>query len=183
MGKMMDAVRKNAMVQGVLMIVFGFLMIVWPGPAIITALYLVAGMLALWGITSVVGYFRVEEEAGRPAPMLVSGVVLLIAALLIVVFPAALASVGSVVLGIVLLFCGVVNAVRSWELRAYADSTWVFSFVVSILIAVGGVVVVVNPFDTAALLVFVLGVCMLVAGVEDVVIEMRARKALKEDRA
>lgn len=182
MEKVFQVLRTNTMVQAGLLVVLGLLLVLWPGVTIVTVLYLTAILLALSGALAVFSYFRVSEEAGRPAGVLVTGVVVLLCALVIALFPGVIAGFFSVVLGAILVLCGVVNAVRSYELRAYQDATWPFSFAVSALIAIGGIVVMVNPFASTSLLVFVLGVVMVVAGAEDLLVEWRARKALREGK-
>ena len=77
---------------------------------------------------------------------------------------------------------GVVNAVRSFELRTYHGNTWVLGLVVSVIVAVGGVVIIVNPFDTTVTFMLVLGILLIVKGVGDLIIEASLSSALKNQR-
>ncbi|WP_418830394.1 DUF308 domain-containing protein, partial [Paraeggerthella sp.] len=66
--------------------------------------------------------------------------------------------------------------------RAYQGSTWIASIVISAAVAIGGVVIVVNPFETTAAFVLMLGVLLIVKGVGDLVIERRLAQASKDLR-
>ena len=95
---------------------------------------------------------------------------------------AAVTGSNSYYLGILLTIGGIVNAVRSVELRAYQGSMWVVTLILSAIIAIGGLVIIVNPFATTAMFVLVLGVLLIVKGVADLVIERRLARMIKEAR-
>ena len=104
----------------------------------------------------------------------------LIIALIAFVFPKVIAGFFSVVLGIVLALCGIVSAVRALELRQYPDYSWVVALVVGVLVAIGGVVIIVNPFESTVTFVLVLGVALLVNGIGELFIEGQLRRLEKQ---
>lgn len=178
MDSFMNIVRSNIIVQAVLSIVVGLLLMFWPGITIVTVLYLVGIIFAIMGISSLITYFR-AAEADRSTGVLATGVLFGIIALIVFLFPQVIAGFFSVVLGIILVICGAVNAVRSMELKKYGQSSWIASLVLSVLIMIGGVVIIANPFQTTSLFVFVLGLIIASNGIIDLIIEAQMRKALK----
>lgn len=178
MSSFMNIVKSNIVAQAVLSIVVGLLLMFWPGITIVTVLYLVGVIFAVMAISSLITYFR-AAEASRDTGVLATGVFFAIIALIVFIFPQVIAGFFSLVLGVILVLCGVVNAVRSMELRAFGHSSWIVALVVSIIIAIGGIVIIANPFETTSLFVFALGTIIFANGIIDLVIDRLSRKAQK----
>ena len=134
---------------------------------VVTIVYLLALYLAVTGVVSLVGYARARDgRSGRSGSTgsLVGGVLLLALALFVFVFPQVVAGFFSLVLGLLLVVGGAVNAARAIELRRYRGGTWTIALVAGIVVALGGVVIVVNPFETTVTFVLVLGVLLVLKG-------------------
>lgn len=182
MKSFLEALRSNMLAQAVTSIALGIFLAFWPGVTILTVVYLLALYLAVSGVASLVAYFRSSGARYRSAGVLANAILLLVLALLVFLFPEAVGGFFSLILGILLTIGGIVNAVRSVELRAYQGSTWVVTLILSAIIAIGGLVIIVNPFATTAMFVLVLGVLLIVKGVADLVIERRLARMMKEAR-
>lgn len=182
MKSFLEALRSNMLAQAVTSIALGIFLAFWPGVTILTVVYLLALYLAVSGVASLVAYFRSSGARYRSAGVLANAILLLVLALLVFLFPEAVGGFFSFILGILLTIGGIVNAVRSVELRAYQGSTWVVTLILSAVIAIGGLVIIVNPFATTAMFVLVLGVLLIVKGVADLVIERRLARMMKEAR-
>lgn len=185
MESIFNIIRSNSLIQAILFIALGLFIAFWPGATIVTIIYLFGALFLLSGVASLVSYFRIKEDVNRPTGVLAVGVFYLILAFLVFLFPQVIASFFSIVLGIILVLCGVVNAVRATELRQYGNGgkSWIVGLAVGILIAVAGVVVLVNPFETSAMLVFFLGIFLFINGVADLLLELYARKVRREINA
>ena len=175
-----DAVRSNMVAQAVLSIVLGLLLAFLPGVTAIAVVYMLAVYLAVSGAASLVAYLRSAGPRYRSPLVLANAVVLLVLALLVFMFPQVVAGFFSLILGVLLLIGGVVNAVRSLELRAYQGGVWVVAMLVSVAVAIGGIVIIANPFATTAMFVLVLGVLLVAKGVSDLVIERKLARLSKE---
>lgn len=182
MKSFLEALRSNMLAQAVTSIALGIFLAFWPGVTILTVVYLLALYLAVSGVASLVAYFRSSGARYRSAGVLANAVVLLVLALLVFLFPEAVGGFFSFILGILLTIGGIVNAVRSVELRAYQGSTWIVTLILSAVIAIGGLVIIVNPFATTAMFVLVLGVLLIVKGIADLVIERRLARMMKDAR-
>ncbi|MCI8469854.1 MAG: hypothetical protein HFJ75_10340 [Eggerthellaceae bacterium] len=176
-------VRSNIVVQAVLFLALGLFLIFMPGVTVTTVIYLMGALLGLSGVASLVSYFRPNGPHTREPGVLMTGVFLLVCALIVFLFPQVIASFFSVALGIVLVLCGVVNAVRAVELRGLDSYSWIVALVISVLIAIGGVVIIWNPFESTVTFIMVLGVLLAVNGAADLLIEWRSREELKHAHA
>ena len=163
MGSFLHAVRSSMVAQAVLSIALGVLLVVWPGITVVTIVYLLALYLAVTGVVSLVGYARARDgRSGRSGSTgsLVGGVLLLALALFVFVFPQVVAGFFSLVLGLLLVVGGAVNAARAIELRRYRGGTWTIALVAGIVVALGGVVDVVTSFHPPVPSVLVRGVLL-----------------------
>ena len=183
MGSFLHAVRSSMVAQAVLSIALGVLLVVWPGITVVTIVYLLALYLAVTGVVSLVGYARARDgRSGRSGSTgsLVGGVLLLALALFVFVFPQVVAGFFSLVLGLLLVVGGAVNAARAIELRRYRGGTWTIALVAGIVVALGGVVIVVNPFETTVTYVLVLGVLLVLKGAADLLVSLWLTSAMKQ---
>lgn len=180
MGSFLNAVRSNMVAQAVLSIVLGLLLAFWPGITVITIVYLLALYFAVIGIVALVSYFRTSDPRIRSTGSLVSGILFLAIALFVFAFPQAVAGFFSLILGLLLVIGGAVNAVRAFELRRYQGGTWVVALIAGAIIALGGVIIIVNPFGTTVAFVLALGVLLIVKGVADLLISMWLSSAMKQ---
>ena len=72
------------------------------------------------------------------------------------------------------------NAARAIELRRYRGGTWTIALVAGIVVALGGVVIVVNPFETTVTFVLVLGVLLVLKGAADLLVSLWLTSAMKQ---
>lgn len=179
MGSFMKTVQTNAIVQAVLFIVLGLVLLVVPGITLVSIVYLVGAVFAVSGLVSLVGYYRKSSPSYQQGGALTWAIFLLVVALAMFVFPTAVAGFFSVVLGAVLILCGVANLVRSASLRGFGGQTWLASAIVGAIVLIGGVVIIWNPFETTMVFVMVLGVLLIVNGASSLLIELSMRKRLK----
>lgn len=157
-------IRSNMMVQACLFIAFGLFLILWPGATIMTVIYLFGALFALSGITSVVSYLRPKSVDHRSPAVLAAGILYVVIAIIAFAFPSAVAGFFSVALGIILTLCGIVCAVRSFQIKRFEDRSWIAALIIGIAVAAGGIAVILNPFGSTQMFILVLGVIMLVNG-------------------
>lgn len=182
MESFIKVVQSNMLVQAIVFILLGLFIIFWPGITITTIIYLFAAIFAISGIASLISYARTSSRSYKSPGVLTSGILLCVLALIVFLFPQQVASFISLILGIILVLCGVVSAVRSFELRAFGGNSWIVSLVLGVAVAIGGIVIIANPFDTTIVFIYVLGGLMVLNGVADLFIEIRSRQEAKHAR-
>ena len=178
MEKILDLVRSNNLVQAVLCIAFGLFLMIYPSITIQGIIMLFGVALALMGAAGLVSYFRQKSVRYRNTGTLMGAVFYLIIALIAFVFPKVIAGFFSVVLGVVLILFAIVNVVRALGLRAFGGSIAVL--VAAVIVGVGGVLIVVNPWGASMTFVLVLGAAFIANGAVDLFIEWYARDSAKQ---
>lgn len=173
-------IRSDTIVQAILFIILGVVLLAVPGITLITIVYLVAGILLISGAISIAAYFRNRSKGVDTGNALVIGISLVIFAAVMFIFPAATASFFTVLLGLVLVFLGVTNIVRAFSLRTLGTGpAWVIGLVVSALVLIGGIVLIWNPFAATEIFVMVMGILLIVSGIDDLIIEVGKRQVSK----
>ncbi|MEY8561652.1 DUF308 domain-containing protein [Eggerthellaceae bacterium 3-80] len=179
MNKFFATVRSNTIVQAILCVVLGIFLLIAPATATLTVVYLIGAYFAITGIITLISYFRSGSSKYRETPVLITGVAWIVGALLIFIFPEFVGGFLSLIMGIFLLISGIVDAVRSYEMRAFPASAWIPMFVVSAIVAIGGIVIIMNPFGATVTFVMVLGILLIVKGVSDLAIDLLTSNGMK----
>lgn len=180
MERFLNIVRSNNLVQAVLCIAFGLFLMLYPSITIHGIIMLFGVAMTLMGVGSLASYFRQRSARYHDMGMLMTGVFYLIVAAIAFLFPKALASFFSVVLGLVLILCAIVNLVRAFDLRRYGSGVWIAVLAAALLVGAGGVLVVVNPFGATMTFVLVLGGVFVLNGAMDLFIEWYVRDSEKK---
>ena len=179
MQSFLNVVKSNIVAQAIISIVVGLLLMFWPGITIVTVLYLVGVVFAVMGISSLVSYFR-TPEAERQVGVVATGVFFCLVALIVFLFPQVIAGFFSVVLGVVLILLAIVKVVRAFGLRAFGSGIWIAVLATAVLVGIGGVLIVVNPWGASMTFVLVLGATFIVNGAVDLFIEWYTRDSEKK---
>ncbi len=178
MERFLQWVKSNNMAQAVLCIAFGLFLMIYPSITVQGIIMLFAVAMALLGVAGLVSYFRQRSVRYRSSGALMGAVFYLVIAIIAFAFPKVIAGFFSVVLGVVLILCAIVNVVRAVGLRSFG-SIWIAVLAVSVLVGVGGVAIVVNPWGASMTFVLVLGAVFIVNGAVDLFIEWYVRDSEK----
>lgn len=180
MEKFLNLVRSNNMVQAVLCIAFGLFLMIYPSITVQGVILLFGVALAVMGAAGLVSYFRQRSVRYRDSGTLMSAVFYVTIALIAFIFPKVIAGFFSVVLGVVLILLAIVNVVRAFGLRAFGGGIWIAVLATAVLVGIGGVLIVVNPWGASMTFVLVLGATFIVNGAVDLFIEWYTRDSEKK---
>ncbi|MCW2650668.1 MAG: hypothetical protein JWR32_1644 [Mycobacterium sp.] len=166
------------MLTGVLSVILGILVLVWPGISILVAAIFFGAYLLVSGIAQVIFAFSLHVSAGGRVLLFVSGAASLILAVL------AFRHFGNAVLllaiwiGVGFIFRGVATTVSALSDPGVPGRGWNIFFGVISLIA--GIVVIASPFQSIVTLALVVGIWLIVIGVMETVSAFGIRNASKK---
>jgi uncharacterized membrane protein HdeD (DUF308 family) len=170
---------KWKLVVGLLAILLGALMLVWPGPSILVAATLFGVYLLLSGMVELFLAFTLPRSAGTRVMLFISGALSLVLAIL------SFRHFGdgyamlllSLWIGIGFIFQGVTGvAVGIGESELPGRGWYVVAGIIS---AVAGLAVLVWPFESIAVLTLATGIWLVLIGITQVVQAFQSRKAAK----
>jgi uncharacterized membrane protein HdeD (DUF308 family) len=177
--KMLQHLWKSTLLSGILAVILGILVLVWPGPTILVAAIFFGAYLLITGIAQVIFAFSLHVSAGGRVLLFISGAASLILAVL------AFRHFGegyavlllAIWIGVGFIFRGVATTVSAISDPAMPGRGWEIFF--GIITTIAGVVVMASPFDSIAVLTLVVGIWLIVIGVFEVVSAFGIRKASK----
>ena len=170
---------KSALASGLLAVILGIIVLVWPGKSILVAAVLFGAYLLVTGIAQVFMAFSLDVTAGGRVLLFISGAAALILAVL------AFRHFGegyailllAIWIGVGFVFRGVATTVAAISDPDLPGRWWqVFVGVISLI---AGVVVIASPLTSIVTLAIVVGIWLIVIGVFEVVSAFGMRKAAK----
>src|SRR6476660_6200106 len=177
---MLPHLWKSTLVSGLLAVVLGVLMLVWPGKTLLAAGILFGAYLLISGIAQVFFAFTLHVSAGGRVLLFISGAASLILAVL------AFRHFGegyallllAIWIGVGFIFRGVATTVSAISDPGMPGRGWAIFF--GIISIIAGVVVMGSPLDSLAVLTLVVGIWLIILGVFEVISAFGIRKAGKE---
>ncbi|WP_299561972.1 HdeD family acid-resistance protein [uncultured Mycolicibacterium sp.] len=172
----------STLVSGLLAVLLGVLVLVWPGESIVAAAVLFGAYLLVSGIAQVVFAFALDFLGGGRVLLFISGAASLVLAVLSI-RQLWEGNVDLVVLllaiwiGVGFMFRGVATTISAISDRTMPGRGWAIFFGVVTLLA--GVVTLAWPFESLAVLTLVVGVWLIVLGVFEVIAAFSFRKSVR----
>ncbi len=168
---------KSTLISGLLAIVLGVLVLVWPGKTVLVAAIVFGAYLLVSGITQVLFAFTLHVSAGGRVLLFISGAASIVLAVLCFRSLQDSILLLAIWIGIGFIFRGVATAVSAISDPTLPGRFWEIFFGVVSLIA--GLVMLATPFESLGVLALVVGIWLIVLGVFEVVTAFGIRKASK----
>ncbi len=163
------------------MFLSGLLLIVFPQTSVNIICYIVGIALCLLGVMSIVGYFRETADIFGSLG-LAQGIALFAAGLIVVIKPSVLSGMITLVFGILIVLDGILKLQYAFDLFRIRAQLWWGVLAASAVMIIVGVIVVLNPFATASVLVVFTGVFLILDSLSDVATVLYISHAVKDVR-
>jgi uncharacterized membrane protein HdeD (DUF308 family) len=160
-------------VSGLLAILFGVLIFVRPGAAILVTAIFFGAYLLVTGIAQVVLAFSVRSSLGGRALLFVSGAAALVLAVLCFVNLQNSIELLAIWIGIGFIFRGVATAMSAFSDPSLPGRIW--QIVIGVISVVAGVVMFAAPLEGLVAITQVTGVILIVIGLFEVIAGIRIR--------
>lgn len=159
--------RKDLVWVAVILIAAGIIFLAFPDSCSRIICYLIGAAFFIGGVSAIIGYLRL----GRVLPFrsfgLVQGTAFIVLGIFIFVNPEFLVGFLSSILGIVLIVDGTLKLQYAVDLLRLHIRGWVSVLVLAIVAAALGVLILVDPFASAEVLMYFIGAALIVDGVSD----------------
>jgi uncharacterized membrane protein HdeD (DUF308 family) len=163
--------------RGLAAIIFGILAYLWPGITF-TVLVLFFGAYVLWdGIFALIGAFR--TQAARRWPLILEGLVGIIAGLLTFLWPGAATFALLVIIGAWAVVTGIFEIIAAIRLREEIEGEWLL-LIGGLLSVLFGIALVIWPTAGLVAVTWVIGAYSILFGILLMVLGFRLRTWDKE---
>lgn len=174
-----NKLSNHALLRAFVYIILGLLMIIIPQTILHIIVYILAAYIAILGIINIVNFFRCRE-CSNVGFDLVSGILMVVIGILMVVFATQLVSIMPIFLGILLIISAAANLVQVINYGRMIGKTNFLLVILNLLVIAGGIIVMVNPFSSAVLLLQIFGGITILSGIAEIIAFFLYRKIGKD---
>jgi uncharacterized membrane protein HdeD (DUF308 family) len=179
-GTLVPHLWKSVLLTGILSLILGVMVLVWPGPTLLVAAIFFGVYLLVTGVAQVFHAFTLHISGGGRALLFISGAASLVLAVL------CFRSIGDSILllaiwiGIGFIFRGVATAAAAISDSSTPSRGW--EIFIGVVTLIAGVIVLAYPFESLPTLIWVTGIWLVVIGVMEIIASFGIRKAGNEVR-
>ena len=147
----------NFILSAICYVALGIALIVWPAASINVFCYVLGGVTAAYGLWQIYRFISHREERYATLSLMVG--------ICFFVKPELFVSILPFILGLYLIFDGVVKLQAAIDIKKEGYQKWGILLLLAVLMIALGVVILLNPFQSAQALITFIGICMLLDGV------------------
>lgn len=167
--------RLVLIIQGIIAILAGIIMLVWPGPSVLVFVGLFAAWLIVDGLFSGIGWFF-QDKRTRTVWGLVAGIVSVLAGIVVLFMPSAVALAIVILVAVWAIIIGIVQIFGAFGLRRMGVGLW-WSLLISGGIAIlFGILMLVNPAAGIISLLWMVAVVVIAEGIAAIVLGVKIGK-------
>ena len=143
-----------------------------------TICYLLAAMLLAIGVVSLINYLRKDISGIIYRYDLVVGLCAILGGILVIVKVDKLTDLIPAVLGFLVTKSGIMKMQYSVDMLRLGHGTWHVAFAMAIVNIVAGIVLLMNPFEAAQILIMCLGIALVYSGITDLYVTISISRRL-----
>ena len=175
---LLKQLKWNLILLAVIFIALGIVLILWPGATMKTICYLLAAMLLAIGVVSLINYLRKDISGIIYRYDLVVGLCAILGGILVIVKVDKLTDLIPEVLGFLVTMSGIMKMQNSVDMLRLGHGTWHVAFAMAIVNIVAGIVLLMNPFEAAQILIMCLGIALVYSGITDLYVTISISRRL-----
>lgn len=165
---MFEKIRNTLIATSVLYLLFGIVMLFFPGLVITSVCYLVGIMFLFVGVSGIVMYMKTEIKTAFASFTLVMSIIFGAFGVYVLLNPEAFASFLPLVMGIFLLVDSVSKLSMAFDLKKFEYQNWWQMLIVAFILLGCGLLLVFNPFEALAVSVQIIGAILIVDAVSNI---------------
>ncbi|MFW8578112.1 DUF308 domain-containing protein [Enterococcus entomosocium] len=166
--------KSHAILRAIIYIIFGIAITINPAGFFNFIGYVLAGYLTLIGLINILEDFKTRKESGHWGLGLFSGIFLLVLALVVLLFASTIASILPILLGLSIISNGAFQLVLGLNTKSVA---WI---IYSVILVIGGALLLFNPFASLLILLQVFGFTLIAMGILEVIGFFMFRSQIKQ---
>ena len=181
--KTIRAAKLGYITMSALLCCMGILLIVNPGISAKLICRLVGGIMAVWGIVKLVGYFSKDLYRLAFQYDLSLGILLIAIGVVMLCHPEGFTVVLFSVIGILVLGDGLFKIQIALDTKRFGIGKWGIIGCFAILTGILGLLLIINPFKGAQLIMIMAGLSLLLEGIVNLLVAIYTIKVARDSRA
>lgn len=170
--------RFSGWIRAAIAVLIGCIMVFKPETSLIFLVKVIAAIMIASGIVSL-AYGVANRRNGGLGLLVFNTIVDILIGVLLFVFPDVVASFVIILIGVALLVFGIFQIAAMISASAFVPVT-AWSFLLPVICAGGGVLLLFDPFDAASTMTLVAGIAILIYGLSELFASWKMARAMKE---
>jgi len=162
---------------GLALSLLGLVLIICPGLASSVVFNVIGFIGIIIGVVHLARYSMLDAKSSIASNGMFVGLMWLVGGILIIVLKGFLLSLLPIFFGLILLIGGIAKLQYTLNFKRMGVNRWYFELAATILSIAFGVIILVNPFNTALLLMRIIGIALLIEGIQNLASRYAYKKA------
>ncbi len=154
-------------IMGLAAVIIGLVLTIWPGVASSVVICGVGAVGIVIGIVHAVRYFMMDKRQSVASYDMGLGLTWIIGGILVIVLKKFLLSLLPIFFGLAILLGGIAKFQFTLNMKRMGVRRWYIELAGAIVSIVLGTLILTNPFSTALLLMRIIGISLLIEGIQD----------------
>ena len=157
------------LISALLFLVIGIVLVTIPETTLAVISYSIEMILIIWGIITIINYLRVESKYDVFGMGFVQGVICILIAVFLIINPLIITTILPICIGIFMIFGSLSRMQVAIRLNVWGQKPCRLNMFLAIVMFTVGLVIICNPFRTAAFIVQILGMGIIIYAVLDII--------------
>lgn len=177
--KTLKKIKWNVIISSVIYVALGVILLLWPEKMARNICYVIGVIAVAVGIVNLIDYIRKDYSVDAYRYNLVYGLVFILFGVFVFVKVDTVVSIIPFLLGFAVTISGLLKLQNAVDLVRMKYKGWGAVMIVSVLNIAFGVVLIMNPFDSAMVLFICIGIGMIYSGVSDLIATIMLSRSIK----
>ena len=169
-----------SLVSSFIFVIVGLFLFIKPDVTISIISYIIGGVLLSVGLINVYKYFSSDSKYNLFSFYLAYGVLLCIAGIFLIIDTTIFARIINIIVGIWIIVSSITKFQYAFALKKASNSDFFYTLLVSLLMFIWGIVLLVNPLESALTITQVIGIFIIIFAVLDIVDNFIIRKNIDD---
>ena len=176
---MIRSIRDSYVIASAVYILMGLVLVIYPEMSIKLVCNIIGIVILLYGAIKILSYFRNKDGGLTFRFDLIIGIIFAVIGGFLLLRPDVIVSVLPIIIGVYILFDSLMNLRQAADLKNAGYDKWWSMLLLAVIMIILGVVMILNPFGTVALMVMFIGGIFLFRGASNIVSIIFTNKKIK----
>lgn len=181
----MELIRKAKtayIAMSVVMLILGLALMIWPEISLSVLCLVVGVILTVFGVVKLISYFSRDLYRLAFQFDLALGIFTLVFGVILMVRPTRILSILPTIIGILIFLDGVFKIQTAMDARRFGMDRWWGILILAIATGAFGLLLILNPFEGAVALMTLLGLTLLVDGIQNLWVVLYTVRITKKNQ-
>ena len=169
----------SSVTSSIILFILGLLLFLKPDTVIHVVALILGIFIIVVGIFALLKYFRAEQKNGMIRFNIIYGGVCIVSGLILALTPSAIASILPIVLGIWMIISSLLKIQYALNMKEAGSTSWIPTFTLAMITLVVGILLVINPWRGAQVILQIVGGFLMAYALLDVIASFLLNKETK----